>query len=37
MKYSKELVIGLTTFVAIVCFIWGYNFLSGKNVFTPKR
>ena len=37
MKYSKEIVIGLTTFAAIVCFIWGYNFLRGKNVFTPKR
>lgn len=37
MKYSKELVIGLTTFAAVICFIWGYNFLKGKNVFTPKR
>jgi len=37
MKYSKELVIGLTTFAAVICFIWGYNFLKGKNIFTPKR
>ena len=37
MKYSKELVIGLTTFATIICFIWGYNFLKGKNVFTQKR
>ena len=37
MKYSKELVIGLTTFAAIICFFWGYNFLKGKNIFTQKR
>tara|TARA_B110000977_G_scaffold177373_1_gene233813 strand:- start:949 stop:1851 length:903 start_codon:yes stop_codon:yes gene_type:complete len=37
MRYSKELVIGLTTFATVVCFIWGYNFLRGKNVFTQKR
>ena len=37
MKYSKELVIGLTTFAAVICFIWGYNFLKGKNIFTQKR
>ena len=37
MKYSKELVIGLTTFAAVICFICGYNFLKGKNIFTQKR
>ena len=37
MKYSKELVIGLTTFAAVICFIWGYNFLKGTNIFTQKR
>mgnify|MGYP003385853523 FL=1 len=37
MRYSKELVIGLTTVASIICFIWGYNFLKGKNIFTAKR
>ena len=37
MNYSKELLIGLTTFAAVICFIWGYNFLKGKNIFTQKR
>ena len=37
MRYSKELVIGLTAIVSIVCFIWGYNFLKGKNIFTAKQ
>ena len=37
MKYSKELVIGITTLATIICFVWGYNFLKGKNVFKTKR
>lgn len=37
MRYSKELVIGLTTIAAVICFIWGYNFLKGKNIFTSKQ
>ena len=37
MRYSKELVIGLTTVATIICFVWGYNFLKGKNVFKTKR
>lgn len=37
MRYSKELVIGLTAVAAIICFIWGFNFLKGKNVFKAKR
>ena len=37
MRYSKELVIGLTTLATIICFTWGYNFLKGKNVFKAKR
>lgn len=37
MRYSKELVIGLTTLATIICFAWGYNFLKGKNVFKAKR
>ena len=37
MRYSKELVIGITTVATIICFVWGYNFLKGKNIFTTKR
>jgi len=37
MRYSKELVIGLTTVASIICFIWGYNFLKGINIFTAKH
>ena len=37
MRYTKELVIGVTAISAIICFVWGYNFLKGKNVFTMKR
>ena len=37
MRYSKELVIGLTTVASIICFIWGYNFLKGKNIFSAKH
>mgnify|MGYP000046387035 CR=1 FL=1 len=37
MRYSKELVIGLTTVASIICFIWGYTFLKGKNIFTAKH
>ncbi|MAJ98452.1 MAG: hypothetical protein CMD07_04165 [Flavobacteriales bacterium] len=36
MKYSKELVIGLSSILTIICFIWGYNFLKGKNIFNNK-
>ena len=37
MRYTKELVIGITAVATIICFVWGYNFLKGKNVFTMKR
>ena len=37
MRYTKELLIGVTAIAAIICFVWGYNFLKGKNVFTMKR
>ena len=37
MRYSKELVIGITAVATIICFVWGYNFLKGKNIFTAKR
>ena len=37
MRYTKELVIGVTAIATIICFVWGFNFLKGKNVFTTKR
>jgi phospholipid/cholesterol/gamma-HCH transport system substrate-binding protein len=37
MRYSKELVIGLTTVATVIVFTWGYNFLKGKNVFKAKQ
>lgn len=37
MRYSKELVIGLTTIVTIISFVWGFHFLKGKNVFSAKQ
>lgn len=37
MRYSKELVIGLTAIITIVAFIWGFQFLKGKNVFGKKQ
>ena len=33
MKFSKEAKIGIATIVAIFLFIWGFNFLKGKNIF----
>ena len=33
MKISKEAKIGIATIVAIIMFIWGFNFLKGKNIF----
>lgn len=32
---SKELKIGIVSVVAIVCFIWGFNFMKGQNIFDP--
>ena len=37
MRFTKELVIGVTAIATIICFVWGFNFLKGKNVFTTKR
>lgn len=33
MKLSREAKIGITTIVTFVLFIWGFNFLKGKNIF----
>ena len=37
MKLSKEAKIGLATIITIGLFIWGYNFLKGKNIFTSTN
>ena len=37
MKVSKEAKIGLATIVTIGLFIWGFNFLKGKNIFTSTN
>ena len=34
MKIANEVKVGLLAIIAIVTFVWGYNFLKGKNVFT---
>lgn len=37
MKIRKEVKIGLIVTLVIVCVIWGFNFLKGKNIFTVSR
>ncbi len=37
MKLKKEVKIGIVTTVAIACFIYGFNFLKGKNFFSSRR
>ena len=37
MKISKEVRIGIVTTIAIGCFIYGFNFLKGKNLFSSQR
>lgn len=37
MKLSKEVKVGVVTTIAIGCFIWGFNFLKGKNMFSTQR
>lgn len=37
MKLSKEAKIGIVTTIAIACFIYGFNFLKGKNFFSSQR
>ncbi|MFL5763479.1 MAG: MlaD family protein [Bacteroidia bacterium] len=37
MKLSKEVKVGLVTTLAIACFIYGFNFLKGKNLFSSQR
>lgn len=37
MKISREVIIGITITIAIGCFIFGFNFLKGKNYFSNQR
>jgi phospholipid/cholesterol/gamma-HCH transport system substrate-binding protein len=37
VKIRKELKIGIITTIAIGCFIYGFNFLKGKNLFSSQR
>jgi len=37
VKFSKEVKVGIVTTIAIGCFIYGFNFLKGKNLFSTQR
>jgi len=37
VKFSKELKVGFLAVVAIAMFVFGYNFLKGKNLFNSER
>ena len=37
MKISREVKIALTFIVTLALFVWGFNFLSGKDVFSRER
>jgi len=37
VKLSKEAKVGIVTSIAIACFIYGFNFLKGKNFFSSQR
>ena len=37
MKIRKEVKVGIVTTIAIACFIYGFNFLKGKNLFSTQR
>lgn len=36
-KPSRELKIGFLTVITLTAFIWGYNFLKGKDIFNRQR
>ncbi len=36
MKKSKPFIIGFTFILAIIVFIWGFNYLKGKNLFKKQ-
>ncbi len=37
MKISKEVKVGIVTSLAIACFIYGFNFLKGRDLFSTQR
>lgn len=37
MKISKEVKVGIITTLAIGCFIYGFNFLKGRDLFSSQR
>lgn len=37
MKIKKEVKVGIVTTLAIGCFIYGFNFLKGRNLFSSQR
>jgi len=37
LKISKEFKVGFFFVLAIAAFIWGFNFLKGKNLFAPEK
>jgi phospholipid/cholesterol/gamma-HCH transport system substrate-binding protein len=37
VKIRKEVKVGIVTSLAIACFIYGFNFLKGKNLFSSQR
>ncbi len=37
MKISREIRIGITVVAAIAFFVWGFNFLKGRDVFIKER
>ncbi|MBK6348236.1 MAG: MCE family protein [Bacteroidales bacterium] len=37
LKLSRELRIGLLTVITLTAFVWGFNFLKGKDIFNRQR
>lgn len=37
MKIKKEVKVGIVTTLALACFIYGFNFLKGRNLFSSQR
>lgn len=37
MKLSKEVKVGIVTTLAIACFLYGFNFLKGRDLFSSQR
>lgn len=37
MEKEKKIIIGISFIVALIIFIWGFNFLKGKDLFSKER